>query len=113
MTDQDDANSRIAAELWWQPHPALPAIAVSPASSRSFALRSASPLATLIVALLGLVVSPFGIAAWIWAGSQLNAIGLGTMRSDNRAVLVIAKVLGVFVTIAMLTGIVLVLALAR
>ncbi len=113
MTNEDETDSRVAANLWWQPHPAMAAMPASPAASSSFALRSSSPLATLIVALLGLVFSPCGIAAWIWAGSQLKAIELGTMRSDNRTVLVIANVLGVFVTVAMITGIVIVLALSR
>ncbi|HEX4453312.1 MAG TPA: hypothetical protein VH143_20715 [Kofleriaceae bacterium] len=113
MTNEDETSSRVAANMWWQPHPAMAAMAASPAASRAFALRSSSPLATLIVALLGLVFSPFGIAAWIWAGSQLKAIELGTMRCDHRAVLVIAKVLGVVVTVAMITGIIIVLALSR
>jgi hypothetical protein len=113
MSMIDDDQSARAARLWWQPHPALPAIPVVstwPDATGATSLRDPHPVATLLVALLGLVFTPFAIGAWIWAGRQLDAIERGELARDGRAVLVIAKLLGVIVTVAAITTAILIVA---
>jgi hypothetical protein len=105
----DESRSKLDAQIWWQPQPAMPAFAASPAASGSFLLRSPSPLATLCFALVGLTCLPFGIPAWIWANSQLRQIERGTMLDDRRDVLVIAKMLATIEIVAFI-GVVVLLA---
>jgi hypothetical protein len=112
MTNEDET-SRIAANVWWQPQPAMPALAESPAASGSFLLRKPSPFATLCFALISVTCLPFGIPAWIWANSQLRQIERGTMIDDGRGVLVIAKMLATFEIIAFISIVVVLLLASR
>jgi hypothetical protein len=107
----DESRSKLEAQIWWQPQPAMPAFAALPAASGSVLLRKPSPLATLCFALISLTCLPFGIPAWIWANRQLRQIERGTMLDEGRDVLVIAKILATLEIVAFIT-IVVVLALA-
>jgi hypothetical protein len=109
----DESRSKLDAQIWWQPQPAMPALATSPAASGSFLLRTPSPFATLCFALISLTCLPFGIPAWIWANSQLRQIECGTMIDDGRDVLVIAKLLATLEIVAFITIVVVLLAASR
>jgi hypothetical protein len=105
--------SKLDARIWWQPQPAMPALAAAPAASGSFLLRKPSPFATLCFALISLTCLPFGIPAWIWANSQLRQIERGAMIDDGRDVLVIAKILATFEIVAFITIFVVLLLASR
>jgi hypothetical protein len=109
----NESRSKLDAQIWWQPQPAMPALAESPAASGSFRFRRPSPFATLCFALISLTCLPFGIPAWLWANSQLRQIERGTMIDDGRDVLVIAKILATFEIVAFITVCVVVVLASR
>jgi hypothetical protein len=97
--------SKHAADLWWgdgwntgtPPPPTAVAHAPLPPWSDPHAGLA------MVLALLALIFTPFGIAAWITANHELRRIEAGACSKRGAGFIVFAKIVGVSVTLLALT----------
>ena len=115
--DSLTAISKQSANVWWSEHLGRPIPAHVPPqayfqSAPSVTLDEPQAALAMVFAVLGFLFTPFAIAAWILAGHELRRIEVGSASGHGKGWLVLAKALGVIVTlfaVTMLVGLLLML----
>lgn len=83
-----------------------PAVAGSDISSATSTPAAHRGALVLILGLLGLLLfAPLGIAAWILASNDLNAMRQGSMDNSGEGMTLAGKILGIIATALMLLGV--------
>ncbi|HEV7558570.1 MAG TPA: hypothetical protein VGO00_24035 [Kofleriaceae bacterium] len=97
--------SKQSANVWWSEHLGRPIPAQVPPQAYFQPPVIDPPHAALamILAVLGLLFTPFAIAAWILAGHELRRIEAGSASKHGAGWLVVAKAMGVVVTLFAVT----------
>jgi len=95
------AISKQSANVWWSEHLGRPIPARVPPQAyfQPSPVREAHVALAMIFAVLGLVFTPFAIAAWVIASHELRRIEAGVASKHGAGWLVVAKALGVIVTL--------------